>query len=1392
MKRVIGLTSCLLWLLVSSAWCLAPVPEWPPSGPACSFCQPVDFDADAGTVGWALEQADGSLSSALNGKIVTANFDSFFYVEEPDRSAGIRVNATTALSPGDIVNISFGMLGCTTEGTVRVERYISNPTYSSSSGTQLAPLAMNGFALGGGNLAVDDRTPGISYYLRSVGLTHGDGPYNKGLLIRTWGRISYINSVDNWFYIDDGSGIIDDTSQTQRFGIRVEAPSATGLTVGDYVIVTGINSSFRNDYDRIVVKILARQASDVVDVTTTHSEYVQSLSSPPGTIANPDPEQTSWNLVSVPGVPYWNSSANPTAESVFNTVKPACGPAQQLYTHLFRWDTTPPQDNFSYVPYCDVTNPFYAWFGPIYSDQGYWIKSEHTQNGVNISYQALTGSGCPIGSTDAYIKLPYAATQEDQCGGLTMIGYPFTTAQPYGDLLVTDGSKTLPIADAIANCWLEAEGCWWDNTTATRKSVGLPGSGVDATSLEPWRGYFIRSYKPRLALIIPYPVSNPLHDSTPPVVTITRPSTAEIHRAGTVAVQLAGTATDESGVSWVQVGFAATDDPIESVTTWYTADYNGATSVWTYDWLSPATGRIWVKATDFAGNTGTTLPYSTFKDVTLYTIASGGVIHVTQSGGGTHSGLDWPNAMSSVQTALNTAGAQEVWVAQGTYTGNFALVTDVGLYGGFAGSESFREQRNWTTNVTTLDGDHSGTVVTMPFDASEDTIIDGFTITHGQAYFGAGIYCGSGSPTISNNLITGNGIDSGGRGAGIYCYDSSPLIMDNAIRLNSFLQGEVSYGGGVYCEHCPNVSVVHNVIDHNEAGAGAGVCFCFIEAAGFISYNTIASNDAFTQEGGDWGQGLGGGILTYSSVVSIQNNIISDNWANNLGGGIYALEAVPPDERPVSQTIITNNQIDNNYAQISSCGIYCDTYCLVASNTIVENSSIVQGGSPFAVDLNLWSYSDCSGQAFNNIIAFNHSGGLRANDNVTIQKNDVYENDGPPYAGGVKSDNDIQPVDPGFAEMAVRNYHLQPNSGCVDTGLYAPQPDYIDLDGESRWVPDFDIGADENHDCEWYKLTLSSDEPGLMNQLVTVTANVENCQDENVGDVIVYFSVSDGTITQVNGIPLQPGITVATGKTDSNGNATIKVTRPTAGEVTVTAKVISSCGIGSVTRLIPVGLNVKVGFISDLCVDGSEGIRTYINDFLSHLSTVYPWVDYDTIASADLTTPGILDQFNTIFLAMPMITLSQEQCDGLSDFVDSRRDKRIVLIGNSNPSWADYNGRLNTIADYLGIGSEFAYGGFGYDNGGQACNVEDDHYLMDGVDYVWDYGTSPFPWGWEYYAQPLAYVHEIPAYPWIVAEDTDDAGSWVLIHDCDMLIPAYQAGDKNLRFVYNLCTVFPP
>ena len=91
------------------------------------------------------------------------------------------------------------------------------------------------------------------------------------------------------------------------------------------------------------------------------------------------------------------------------------------------------------------------------------------------------------------------------------------------------------------------------------------------------------------------------------------------------------------------------------------------------------------------------------------------VIYVKADATGANNGSSWADAFTDLQLALvGAVPGDEIWVTSGTYApagpkgdriATFQLVSGVGIYGGFSGTETERHQRNSAANVTVLSGD---------------------------------------------------------------------------------------------------------------------------------------------------------------------------------------------------------------------------------------------------------------------------------------------------------------------------------------------------------------------------------------------------------------------------------------------------------------------------------------------------------------------------------------------------------------------------------------------------------------------------------------------------------------------------------------------------------------
>lgn len=229
------------------------------------------------------------------------------------------------------------------------------------------------------------------------------------------------------------------------------------------------------------------------------------------------------------------------------------------------------------------------------------------------------------------------------------------------------------------------------------------------------------------------------------------------------------------------------------------------------------------------------------------TIGSTGIVYVRLTATGNGNGNSWANAFTHLQAALAFARScpqvREIWVAQGTYTpaitssnrdSAFAMVNNVAIYGGFAGTETQLSQRNWQLNPTLLSGDigvvgsfadNSYNVIANNNNGLNATaLLDGFTIHNGYAdkaeyarSRGGGMFNRNSSPTVRNCIFTANLVTAYGGAVFNEGASATPTFI-NCV----FSGNQAAFGGGIYNESAQtqviNCTFAANVISGNGGG----------------------------------------------------------------------------------------------------------------------------------------------------------------------------------------------------------------------------------------------------------------------------------------------------------------------------------------------------------------------------------------------------------------------------------------------------------------------------------------------------------------------------------------------------------------------------------------------
>jgi len=419
-------------------------------------------------------------------------------------------------------------------------------------------------------------------------------------------------------------------------------------------------------------------------------------------------------------------------------------------------------------------------------------------------------------------------------------------------------------------------------------------------------------------------------------------------------------------------------------------------------------------------------------------------IRVSPNGDDANDGLSWAAPKKTVQSAIDAlfaVGPGDVWVAAGTYVGNITFRAKMNLLGGFAGTETNAGQRDPRRNVTVLDGNSLGVVVTC----SGDGAIDGFTIRNGAAVSGSSgtvsdsggaIRCNGSSPTISHNVITRNS----GRGVGgISVFYGTPSIVSNTITANSG-QGITVTGAALITD---NVITLNNATSSTSSIYGGGI-YC-MAGSPVIARNVFAGNVAAAPASTT--KGCGGAVYcAFGTTATITNNTFRGNAADS-GGALYLAGGAT-----VRDNVFVANRAASGGAIFASAGAP-----VVTNNSVVGNTTTSDYGSI--------NWATTGGTLANNIIAFNSSGVSTTSTSLAPRSNDVFSNASWDYKGLADQTglNGNINADPFLVNADLGDAHLRQGSPCIDAGDNSvPVAGETDIDGEARSQgAGVDIGADE-------------------------------------------------------------------------------------------------------------------------------------------------------------------------------------------------------------------------------------------------------------------------------------------------------------------------------------------
>ena len=383
-------------------------------------------------------------------------------------------------------------------------------------------------------------------------------------------------------------------------------------------------------------------------------------------------------------------------------------------------------------------------------------------------------------------------------------------------------------------------------------------------------------------------------------------------------------------------------------------------------------------------------------------------------------GLSWTTAVPTVQHGIDLAaeagteeGPCEVWVAEGTYfiyqssrDDTVQLRPFVHVYGGFAGSEVLREDRDWEEHESILNGrqdEGSTSRVSHVTTGSDDSVLDGFLVTQGRVVEGASVPRGGGllirdcSPVIRNCSFRENTSSHETQDGG--AIDISGASRPEILNCDFMENFAGRYGGAINVSGTESVPIISGCkFEMNVAGAHGGAISSWSSAQPIIRNCIFERNEA--GKGGALAVGYRGeGLLE----MEIANSVFIHNWAELEGAALYAMNATFP---------VTNSTFLYNNTRSGPGG----ALRIIRGSVITISNSIVWSNSMTPLDVG----TDASCVMHYSNIEWGYSG-----------------------VGNIDSD-------PLFVDDRDDDYHLQPGSPCIDAADGDEAPEY-DVEGNSRY-----------------------------------------------------------------------------------------------------------------------------------------------------------------------------------------------------------------------------------------------------------------------------------------------------------------------------------------------------
>ena len=307
-------------------------------------------------------------------------------------------------------------------------------------------------------------------------------------------------------------------------------------------------------------------------------------------------------------------------------------------------------------------------------------------------------------------------------------------------------------------------------------------------------------------------------------------------------------------------------------------------------------------------------------------LAKSRIRYVKQTASGSGDGTSWDNASNDLQKMIDELAdnnpqnlAGEVWVASGTYepqsqlisgtaySASFRMRDGISVYGGFAGTESSKQERKMKT-----DG--------MPWDFSNETILQAAYYEHANLQWNNNKWT---LTSDSRHVVWFAPMSGEAEFTRVTTLDGVSIQGGYAQGGTGFDEFKTDRGAGVYMDGV-NTYMANCIVRENYAtGNGGGVYLKDGRVQTSLIYNNNSDAD--------------GGAVYVDNTGLVHRSMLTNNSAHN-GAGVYLCNEVESNDNPeyliLSTCVVSNNTMTGNGA------IYCDKGGVLMQNTITNNSCV--------------------------------------------------------------------------------------------------------------------------------------------------------------------------------------------------------------------------------------------------------------------------------------------------------------------------------------------------------------------------------------------------------------------------------------------------------------------